>query len=126
MQWTWTSHTQGPDEPVYIVELNGKLRFIARLDDELKTRADLMSNGFLLAAAPESFAQALRFSECLDLLLRGEFAPSRETLEKFAEDARAVIAYAKHGACRHNEMVANDDSVYAWRCADCGHVCGKD
>ncbi len=23
MQWNWTLHTQGPDEPVYIIEADG-------------------------------------------------------------------------------------------------------
>ena len=45
MQWNWILHTQGPDEPVYVIEADGTARFIARLDDEYKTRAELMEHG---------------------------------------------------------------------------------
>ncbi len=126
MQWNWILHTQGPDEPVYIIEADGIARFIARLDDDYKMRAELMEHGFLLAAAPDLFVQAVRFSECLESMLRGKWAPTRETLEKFAANARATIAKAKGKACDHNEMVANDEPGYAWKCAKCGHIYGKD
>ena len=126
MQWTWTIHTQGPDEPVFVIEADGSARFIARLDEEGKTRAEVMEHGFMLATAPDLFVQAVRFSECLALLLRGRFAPTRETLELFATEARAAIAKAKGTPCGHNEMVANDEPGYAWKCVKCGHVYGKD
>jgi hypothetical protein len=85
-----------------------------------------MEQGFMLAAAPDLFVQAVRFSECLESMLRGKFAPTRETLEKLAKDARASIAKAKGMPCDHNAMVANDEPGYAWKCARCGHVYGKD
>lgn len=28
--------------------------------------------------------------------------------------------------CSHNVMVERDDLVYAWECAECGHVYGKE
>lgn len=27
--------------------------------------------------------------------------------------------------CCHNTMIPNNETGYAWRCADCGHVYGK-
>ena len=126
MQWNWILHTQGPDEPVFIIEADGIARFIARLDEEYKTRAELMEHGFLLAAAPDLFVQTVRFSECLASMLRGRFAPTRESLESMAKEARAAITKAKGTPCDHNEMVANDERGYAWKCAKCGHIYGKE
>jgi len=122
----WTIHTQGPDEPVYVIEADGTARFIARLDDECKTRAELMEHGFMLAAAPDLFAQTVRFSECLASMLRGKFAPTPESLEALAKDVRAAIAKAKGTSCDHNEMIANNEPGFAWKCAKCGHVYGKE
>ena len=28
--------------------------------------------------------------------------------------------------CKHNEMVPNDDPRFAWKCADCGYVYGRE
>ncbi len=95
MQWQWIIHTQGPDDPVYVIEADGTARFIARVDEEDKTRAEVMEHGFMLAAAPDLFVQAVRFSECLASLLRGTFAPTRESLEALAKEARTAIAKAK-------------------------------
>ncbi len=122
----WTIHTQGPDEPVFIIEAEGTGRFIARLDEEDNTRAEVMANGFMLAAAPDLFVQAVRFSECLESMLRGKFAPRRQDLEDLAREARAAIAKAKGTSCDHNEMIANNEPGYAWKCAKCGHIYGKD
>jgi hypothetical protein len=126
MQWNWILHTQGPDEPVYVIEADGMARFIARLDEEGKTRAELMEHGFVLAAAPDLFVQTIRFTECLASLLRGKFAPTHESLEALANEARAAIAKAKGMPCDHNEMIANNEPGYAWKCAKCGHVYGKE
>ncbi len=126
MQWKWVLHTQGPDEPVYIIEADGMARFIARLDDEYKTRAELMEHGYLLAAAPDLFVQTVRFSECLESMLRGKSAPTRESLEAMAKEARAAITMAKDTPCDHNEMVACDERGFAWKCANCGHIYGKE
>ena len=126
MQWNWTLHTQGPDEPVYVIEADGIARFIARLDYEYKTRAELMEHGFMLAAAPDLFVQTVRFSECLESMLRGTFAPTRESLDALAKAARAAITKAKGTPCDHNEMVACDERGFAWKCAKCGHIYGKD
>ncbi len=126
MQWNWTLHTLGPDEPVYIIEADGTAGFIARLDDEYKTRAELMEHGFMLAAAPDLFVQAVRFWGCLQSLLQGRFAPTRETLEGYAAEARAVIDKAEGDKCDHNAMVANNEPGYAWKCAKCSHIYGKD
>jgi hypothetical protein len=122
----WIIHTQGPDEPVFVIEADGTGRFIARLDEDDKTRAEVMECGFILAAAPDLFDQAVRFSECLASLLRGKFAPTRESMEALAKEARAAIAKAKGTPCDHNEMIANNEPGYAWKCAKCGHVYGKE
>ena len=95
MQWNWTLHTQGPDEPVHVIEADGTARFIARLDEEGKTRAEVMEHGLMLAAAPDLFVQTVRFWGCLQSLLQGRFAPTRETLEKYAAEARAAIDKAE-------------------------------
>lgn len=126
MQWKWSLHTQGPDEPVFVIEAEGTGDFIARVDEDDKTRAEVMEHGFMLAAAPELFVQAVRFSECLALLLRGRFSPTLETLESLAREARAAVAKAEGTSCDHNEMVANHQPGYAWKCAKCGHVYGKE
>ena len=109
-----------------MIEAGGTGRFIARLDEDDLTRTEVMEHGFMLAAAPDLFVQAVRFSECLDLMLRDKWAPTSETLDKLAIDARAAIAKAKGTPCDHNEMVANDEPGYAWKCVKCGHVYGKD
>ena len=33
------------------------------------------------------------------------------------------VAFVK---CKHNTMVANNNPQFAWKCADCGYVYGKD
>jgi hypothetical protein len=126
MQWKWTIQSQGPDEPVFVIEAEGMGRFIARIDEELKTRAEVMECGFILAAAPDLFVQAVRFSECLESMLRGKFAPSRKDLGDLARDARAAIAKAEGKPCDHNEMVENNEHGYACKCTKCGHIYGKD
>jgi hypothetical protein len=126
MQWNWVLHTQGPDEPIFIIEADGMARFIARVERDDKTRKELMEHGFMLAAAPDLFVQTVRFSECLESMLRGKFDPRRKDLEDLAKDARAAITKAKGTPCDHNEMVACDERGFAWKCAKCSHIYGKD
>ena len=52
------------------------------------------SNIRLMAASQELFVQTVRFSECLEAMLRGKFDPARGSLEFFATEARAAIAKA--------------------------------
>ena len=91
MQWNWTLHTQGPDEPVYIIEADGTGRFIARVDEERKTRAEVMKCGFMLAAAPELL-------ESLQTLT--ELCEEAGLYPLNVEDARTAIAKAKGKAPR--------------------------
>ena len=86
----WTIHTQGPDEPVFIIEAEGRGIFIARLDEECKTRAELMANGFLLAAAPELLIALDELINQGDLALYAGYV-GRERIAK----ARAAINKAK-------------------------------
>jgi hypothetical protein len=117
----WTIHTQGPDEPVYVIEAEGTARFIARLDEEGKPRAELMANGFLLATAPELLAALEDLTDRVDLVLYAGYVGH----ERIAR-ARAAIAKAKGTSCDHNEMVTNNEPGFAWKCAKCGHVYGKE
>ena len=80
----------------------------------------------MLAAAPELFVQAVRFSECLESMLRDKWAPTSETLENFAIGCPCRDRQGQRQPCDHNEMVANDEPGYAWKCAKCGHVYGKE
>ncbi len=91
-----------------------------------KTRAELMEHGFMLAAAPDLFVQTVRFSECLESILQGGFNPTRKSLESLAKEVRAAITKAKGTPCDHNEMVACDERGFAWKCAKCGHIYGKE
>lgn len=104
MQWNWTLHSQGPDEPVYVIEADGTARFVARLDGEGKTRAEVMENGFLLAAAPALFAALEDLTDRVDLVLYASFVGH----ERIAR-ARAAIAKAKATPCDRNETVPTGD-----------------
>ena len=86
----WTIQTQGPDEPVFVIEAEGIGRLIARLDEEGKTRAEVMANGFRLAAALD-LADALE-----ELINEGDLAlyagyVGRERIAK----AQTALAKAK-------------------------------
>jgi hypothetical protein len=116
----WIVHTQGPDEPIYVIEAEGTARFIARLDEGGKTRAEVMATGFLLAAAPALLAALEDLTDRVDLVLYAGYV-GHERIAK----ARAAIAMAQRAVCNHNEMVANDEPGYAWKCARCCHVYGK-
>jgi hypothetical protein len=106
MYSTWTLHTQGPDEPIYVIENGPAPQFIARLDEADQTRAEALAKGFMLAATPELFVHTIRFVACLESMLRGRFAPSRETLEFFAQEARAAAEKASYGRCDPNGLIA--------------------
>lgn len=116
----WTIHTQGPDEPVYVIEADGAARFVARLDEEGKTRAEVLANGFRLAASLDLLTALEELIDHGDLALYAGYV-GRQRIAK----VRAAIAKAKGIPCDHNEIVANDEPGYAWKCTKCGHVYGK-
>ena len=125
----WTIHTQGPDELVCIIEADGTSRFIARLDEELKTRAEVMTNGFLLAAAPELLEACKIVLKRLDLEAVEREISGQDCVFPCAalrSNLRAAIAKAEGTPCDHNECVPNDEPDYAWKCAKCGYVYGKE
>lgn len=37
-----------------------------------------------------------------------------------------VPGFTAKDACEHNAMVATGDITYAWKCADCGYIYGRD
>jgi hypothetical protein len=120
----WTIHTQGPDEPVYVIEAEGMGRFIALLDGECKTRAEVLANAFLLASAPR-LLEALRESLEAARLAGIHQHPDGDDLPWYTQGL-AVIAEAKRDPCDHNEMVPTGNATYAWKCAKCGYVYGKE
>jgi len=99
MYSTWRMHTQGPDEPIYVIEHGVTPQVIVRLNEDGQTRAEALAKGLMLAATPELFVQTVRFAACLESMLRGRFSPSREALEFFVEEARAALAKASSGRC---------------------------
>ena len=48
-----------------------------------------------------------------------------DTDRQAAEAAGVKFMWAKDFFCDHNEMIANDDPAFAWKCAKCGYVYGK-
>jgi len=54
-------------------------------------------------------------------------------LDKCSEDQQMACArqqFLDKGfqpkICTHNQMVANDDPIYSWKCANCGYIYGKE
>lgn len=101
----WRTYTQGFDEPIYVID-EATPRVIARLDEDDQTRAEALANGLMLAATEDLFVQTVRFSECLKSMLHGRFAPTRESLEFFAQEAREAIAKAEGHTRHRNEQAA--------------------
>jgi hypothetical protein len=111
----WIVHTQGPDEPVYVIEAEGTARFIARLDEDGKTRAEVMATGFLLAAAPALLAALEDLTDRVDLVLYAGYV-GHERIAK----ARAAIAMAQ-GTDRHPGSVGLQSSrLLARTCSERG------
>jgi hypothetical protein len=42
-----------------------------------------------------------------------------------SENERFTLHFPTNLLCNHNEMVANSEPGFAWKCADCGYVYGK-
>lgn len=42
-----------------------------------------------------------------------------------SENERFTLHFPTNLLCNHNEMVANSEPGFAWKCANCGYVYGK-
>lgn len=92
---------------------------------------EVEANASLIAAAPDLLdALTDLVGGCGkegDLFSSAAMDKARYAIEKAnaAVSGGTPSAQVAGSACDHNEMIANDEPGYAWKCAKCGYVYGK-